>query len=360
MVVLYAVQSLYSGNLEHALKNVCFFFVPFAVLFRLVAELEWTRARLQTALGVSVGVALLSVTVGLFEYATRHLLIFNSKVLLANEIKPYFRVNSLFFDPNIYGRFVALTMVALAGTLLWRRRDRDVWLIAGALVLMWAGLVVSLSESSFASLLVGLACLAAVRWRPGPVLAVAAAGVAALAALVAVSPGTLGIKTHSFSGVNQATSGRAALVRSGLDMARDRPVAGYGSGSFSDQYRQRKHLLSKNAPAESHTIPVTVAAEQGAIGLVAYAAVVIAAFMALFEGLRAAARRGPAGHPDGARMIVAATFAALFVHTLVYAAFLEDPLTWTLLALGAALRHARSGNGEPGHAARPGRVLAPA
>ena len=40
-----------------------------------------------------------------------------------------------------------------------------------------------------------------------------------------------------------------------------------------------------------------------------------------------------------ARCVVAAAFCALLLHTLVYAAFLEDPLTWTLLALAAALRH---------------------
>ena len=38
-----------------------------------------------------------------------------------------------------------------------------------------------------------------------------------------------------------------------------------------------------------------------------------------------------------ARAAVAAAFVALVVHTLLYAAFLEDPLAWALLALGAAL-----------------------
>jgi putative inorganic carbon (hco3(-)) transporter len=38
-----------------------------------------------------------------------------------------------------------------------------------------------------------------------------------------------------------------------------------------------------------------------------------------------------------ARAAVGAAFVALVVHTLAYAAYLEDPLTWTLLALGAAL-----------------------
>jgi hypothetical protein len=38
-----------------------------------------------------------------------------------------------------------------------------------------------------------------------------------------------------------------------------------------------------------------------------------------------------------ARAFAAAAFAGLVVHTLLYAAFLEDPMTWALLALGVAL-----------------------
>jgi hypothetical protein len=37
------------------------------------------------------------------------------------------------------------------------------------------------------------------------------------------------------------------------------------------------------------------------------------------------------------RAALAAIFAALVLHTLLYAAFLEDPLTWILLAAGLAL-----------------------
>ena len=37
------------------------------------------------------------------------------------------------------------------------------------------------------------------------------------------------------------------------------------------------------------------------------------------------------------RAAVAAAFAALLAHTMLYAAFLEDPMTWTLLAVGTAL-----------------------
>ena len=38
------------------------------------------------------------------------------------------------------------------------------------------------------------------------------------------------------------------------------------------------------------------------------------------------------------RAYLAAAFAGLVLHTLLYAAFLEDPITWTLIGLGIAIR----------------------
>ena len=56
-----------------------------------------------------------------------------------------------------------------------------------------------------------------------------------------------------------------------------------------------------------------------------------------------------------ARCVVAAAFCALLLHTLVYAAFLEDPLTWTLLAMAAALRRVEPEARGAGFAVRSGR-----
>ena len=39
-----------------------------------------------------------------------------------------------------------------------------------------------------------------------------------------------------------------------------------------------------------------------------------------------------------ARAALASAYAALVLHTLVYAAYLEDPLSWVLLAIAAGLR----------------------
>jgi O-antigen ligase len=82
--------------------------------------------------------------------------------------------------------------------------------------------------------------------------------------------------------------------------------------------------------AASHTIPITVSAEQGLIGLALYAALLIAALWRLASGARG----------DPYRAVVLAGFVAVIVHTWMYAAFLEDPLVWALLAVGVALARA--------------------
>jgi O-antigen ligase len=347
VVVLYALQALYSSDLEHAVKTLGFFYVPFAVGFRLLVEIRWSRRLVLQALGITVGLALLFAAIGFVEWASGRLLISNEKVLSANDLKPYFRVNSLFFDPNVYGRFLALVMVVLAGVLLWAPARRDVARVAVGLALLWAALVLTLSESSFAALLVGLAVLAALRWRSLPVLAVCGGAVAIGLALVLLAPGQLGVDTDSFSSLNETSSGRAKLVRGGLEMAADRPVFGFGAGSFSDRYRERERVLSSRISAESHTIPITVAAEQGVIGLAAYGWLLFSAFELIFGGLKRTLRRRRASVVLVARCVVAAGFCALLLHTLVYAAFLEDPLTWALLAMAAALRHVEVDAGVP-------------
>jgi O-antigen ligase len=348
VLVLYALQALYSSDLEQAVKNICFFYVPFALLYRLLRDVAWSRELLVRCLYVVTGLALCFAAVGFVEFGTGHLLIPNSKVLSANEIKPYFRVNSLFFDPNIYGRFLALTMLALATRLLWSGRGRDTALIAVALAVLWAGLVLSLSQSSFAALLVGLAVLAALRWRVLPVVAVGAVAVAAGLAVIVFSPSTLNLRGGGTAALDAATSGRADLVSGGARMFADRPVLGYGSGGFEQTYRERERIRSKRVAAVSHTIPVTVAAEQGVPGLVAYVLLLLAAFaVVLGGGLRQAARTRPPPATALGRIAVAAAFTALVVHTLVYASFLEDPTTWVLLGLAGALRAAPSPVSSP-------------
>jgi O-antigen ligase len=104
-------------------------------------------------------------------------------------------------------------------------------------------------------------------------------------------------------------------------------------------------VRSERVAAVSHTIPLTVAAEQGLIGLLAYLALMVAALRLVFGGVRARVRSGQPGISAIAAAASAAAFCALVLHTLVYAAFLEDPLSWALLALSGALA-AQAGAGS--------------
>jgi O-antigen ligase len=339
VLALYALQSLYSSDNEQAAKNFCLFYVPFAMLFVLLLDVRWTRKLLRTSFLVTVGLALVFAAIGCLEFATGHLLITNEKVVEANALLPYFRVNSLFFDPNIYGRYLALTMILLAAVLLWTRRRRETALIAAALAVLWVGLVFSLSQSSFAALLLGLAVLAALRWKPWPVVALIGTVAVVGVLLVVLAPGLLNLETGKRDWWNRATSGRADLVAGGLRMVRERPLLGFGSGAYAHEYRAREHASSQRVVAASHTIPLTVTAEQGIVGLLAYLALVAVSLALLFSGLRARLQ-GAAWPGTGpvAAVAIAAAYTALLLHTLVYAAYLEDPLTWALLAIAAGLR----------------------
>jgi O-antigen ligase len=352
-VGLYALQSLYSDDYEQALKNVAFFYVPFALLFKLLTTVAWTRRIIGACVAVTVGLALAFSGVGFVEYATRHLL-WNQKVIESNEFQSYFRVNSLFFDPNIYGRFIAVAMIVLAGVLLWARTRRDVVLTACALAVLWAGIVLSFSQSSFGALLAGLAVLAAFRWDWRPVAAAGAAAAVVGIAVVALAPGLVNFDSGSKNDVNRASSGRLDLIGGGIEMFASRPVWGYGSGAFAQTYREREDASSQQAASASHTIPLTVAAEQGVLGFAAYALLVLVAFRTLFAGLGRLGDRAPPRTLS--RVVVAAAFTGLVLHTLLYAAFLEDPITWTLLALGVVLAASSSSPPIPATTPAPART----
>jgi O-antigen ligase len=330
-VVLYAVQAAYSSKFTTALQQVVFFYVPFALAYCLLRRLDWTARLTRVCLVLLAGMAVLFALVGFVEYETQTIFL-NPKLIAANAEHTYFTVNSVFYDPNIFGRFLALVMILLAAVILYARRQRTQLATLAVLAILWVGLVLTLSRSSLGALLVGLGALGAIRWHVGRAVLAAAGVVAVAAAAIAVSPTTFGLN----QGLNGASSGRPGLVSGGLDLFKSRPIWGYGSGSFETEYRARHHSIGETTSA-SHTIPITIAAEQGLIGELVYLALVLAALLTLFQRCRR----------DPARAAVAAAFVALVFHTLLYADFLEDPITWTLLAIGVALA-LRPGTGSVG------------
>ena len=330
-VVLYGIQATYSLDFQQALQNIVFFYVPFALLFTLLRRLRWDAQLIRRCTVLIAGLAVLFALIGFAEYATKTIIL-NPKLVVQNDLHTYFTVNSVFFDPDIFGRFLAIVMILLAAVLIFGRRRSEVIATTAVLAILWGGLVLTLSRSSLGALLLGLAVLAALRWKASWMIVAGAVVVVLGVAAIAISPKTFGLN----QGLNGASSGRAGLISTGVSMFESRPIGGYGSGSFIAEYRAR-HPNTSSTLAASHTIAVTIAAEQGLIGELVYLGLVIVAAVTLLRGARG----------DPVRAAVAAAFVALVLHTNLYADFLEDPVLWTLLAVGVALAGSSRSLPEP-------------
>jgi O-antigen ligase len=319
-LVLYAVQASYSRDVANAIENAGFFLVPFAVLFVLLCEVNWTRRLLGRVLIAVASVAAAISAIAIYQYFARDLFL-NPELFDANELHVYFRVNSVFYDPNILGRYLALAMTALGAYIASQPQRRNLGLALIAFGLALAALAFSFSITSFASLLAGLGMVAALRWAWRGAAAAAAVLAVGLAALAIVG-GTPTSDIQSDRGLDQ---GHADLISGGLDLTADRPIAGWGSGAFGRAFYDE---IEKARTTVSHSEPITVAAEQGAIGLIVYAALLVTAlFTVLGRGAGASL----------ARTAVGASFVAMLIDSLGYTGFTIDPATWALLALGVAL-----------------------
>ena len=122
------MQALYSEDFSKGLQNVCFFFVPFSLVYALLRDVTWDRKLLTLVLWVLALEAVAFVVVGSVEWLSRSLF-WNDQVIRSNEFHTYFRVNSVFWDPNVYGRYLALVAVVAMSALLWARERRSLALL---------------------------------------------------------------------------------------------------------------------------------------------------------------------------------------------------------------------------------------
>ena len=352
-VTLYALQVIYSSDVSFATRNVGFFLVPFAAMFVLLADMRWTPRLLGLAFAVVVGEAAVFALVGVGQHIAQEIF-WNPALERSNEFHFYFRANSLFWDPNIYGRYLALAAVLVLAVTMWTRQPRRLVLLAALLAVLLAGLGAAFSQTSFLAVLFGAAVLCALRYS---LLWTAIAAPLALVALVAAII-VLGGTSEAEDEAAEVSSGRSTLIEGGWELAKERPLGGHGSASFSKSFAEQEDIEG-NQTTVSHNEPVTIAAEQGVVGILVYLATLAAALWTLLLGLRkvapglgapAEAVGDPAEGGEGAvalaRMALLAAFVALLVHTVGYGGYLTDPLTWALLAIGASLADAGS-SGAP-------------
>jgi O-antigen ligase len=332
LVLWLGLSALWTDAPREAAIELFFFVLPFPLLALALARLPWNELALTWLSRVLLAMALVFAAVGIWQWTTREVF-WNPNVIADNVYAPFYRVNSVFWDPSIYGRFLVVTILVGLVFLLfgvWRRFDLPLFLTIGAL---WVGLLFSFSQSSFAALAAGVVLAAALAWKWRAAVAVAV--VAALMIPIGVAAPQLedvreSLLPSSTDDLNRATRGRFRLETTGLRIAADHPVAGVGIGGFERAYRGRVEEVRRRAEPVSHNTLVTVAAETGVVGLGLFAWLLGAAFVVAF-------RRTRTGPPAVriAGLVTGLGLFAIFVHSLFYSAFLEDPLVWCFLALAA-------------------------
>ena len=332
---------LWSDDLQEGAIDLLFFFLPFGLLAVCVARLPWSRPALQLLYALLAAMALVFAAIGVYQWLTRDIF-WNPKVAVGNAFAPFYRVNSVFWDPSIYGRFLAIAILATLVIALCSVR-RDVVLGASALIaVIWTGLLFSFSQSSFAALIAGVLLAAAYVWRWRSAAAVGLAAVAMVTVGFSAPQVRENLLDESRRGLDRATSGRWGLIEDGARIALDHPLEGVGLGSFKRQYAERTGLRGEEpARAASHNTPITVAAETGLPGL---ALLIWLVAVAVATALRRAGKRRLTGRVS---LFIALALTAIAVHSLFYDAFFEDPMSWGLFALAALTAAAVASASEP-------------
>ncbi len=321
LVAFSAISYLWTWDERAGAIALAFFVFPFTAGFAVVARAP-LAAWLPRALVVTlVSLGALFAAIGIWQAQTRTLF-FARDVAVANAYTTFFRVTSLFKDPSLYGRYLIVPIVVLLVVIVVRRGRTIDWVAAAAAAafLFW-GLFYSYSQSSFVALFVVTFAVAAVGMgRRLRILLVACALVATLAAAAVAADAVNGRSARD------VTSGRSRLVNVTLDAFEARPIAGVGVGG---QPRASAEESGRGSPSRnaSHTTPLTILAELGVLGFALYAWVLAAAAWGLWLLI---------GQDRVFGVGLAAVLLVLVVHSLLYAGFFEDPLTWGVFALVAA------------------------
>ena len=320
LVALSGISLLWAKDLRAGTIELVFFYFPFAVLLSILAltrPRDWTWRALATAL---VAVTSLFAAIGVYQAWSHTEILAKQDVQLTNAYSAFFRVTSVFQDPSVYGRHLVLGIVVLL-TVLWLGRVRPAVGLP-VLGLLTLGLYFSYSQTSFVSLFCGVlvvALLAGDKLTRRVVVGVSAALVLAAGAVVLAEGGG--------DSARQVTSDRVPLLQVTWPVYAAHPVIGVGIGSQPFMSRQEEDARRQKSKNVSHTTPLTVAAELGTFGFIAYLVFLAALGRAILEAWR---------RYRGLGIALAGCLTALVVQSLFYGGFFEDPFVWGIAGVTAA------------------------
>ena len=320
-VTLAATSFLWTWDERAGGIALAFFVFPFTAGLATVARSPLAGWLPRALLVTLVALGTLFAAIGIWQAQTRTLF-FGRDVEVANAYTSFFRVTSLFKDPSLYGRYLVVPIAVLLVTILIRRGRTIDWVVATAFVaFLFVGLFYSYSQSSFVALFVVTFAVAVVGADRRTRIVLLACAIVATLAAAGVAGAAIGGRS-----AKDVTSGRSRLVSVTLDAFTERPIAGVGIGG---QPRASSEIVGKGSPSRnaSHTTPLTILAELGVVGLASYIWLLGATGWALYLIAREDRTLGVG---------LAAVLLTVAVHSLLYAGFFEDPLTWGVIGLASA------------------------
>jgi putative inorganic carbon (HCO3(-)) transporter len=320
-VGLAGLSLLWSSDVHEGADTILFFLYPSVLMVAVVARSP-VRAWLPRALFIiTVALATLFALVGFWEVYAEELIFSTPRVEIGNVYADFFRVTSLFNDPSLYGRHVVVGIVVVL-VAMWAGRIHYA-LAAGLVGLLWAGLFFSYSQSSMVAL---IATAVAIVLLMGDRLARRIVVVAAV--LIVLLGGVAVAASVEDESAGRITSDRSRRANLTAEVFLDHPLVGVGIGGHASATAE---IAPGDRPEEdyvSHTTPLTIAAELGLIGILAYLALMGGSVLLLDRVRRVNEALGVG---------LAAVFVSLFVHALFYGGFFEDPVAWLVLGVGAAV-----------------------
>ena len=187
------------------------------------------------------------------------------------------------------GVVMLVTGAALARLIFFKREW--VW-PAIAVPSLVAALVLSLTRNAYLGAAAALVVLLAVRnWRLLVVVPIGAV------ILMLVAPGAVLNRINSIGDMNDlATRDRIVMLRKGVRMVKDHPIAGVGPEMVERVYLDYPDPMAVNATnPHLHNVPVQIAAERGLPALAAWLWFVVVATLGLWRQLRSGSAKALAG-----------------------------------------------------------------
>ena len=144
--------------------------------------------------------------------------------------------------------------------------------------------------------------------------------------------------------LRRATSDRSRRVELTVRVLEHHPIAGVGIGAQPLASKRLSDRPGTEAAFVSHNTPLTAGAELGIVGLLLYAFLVAGAAATIVDVHRLSQALG---------LALGAVLLALFVHSLFYSGFFEDPVTWLVLGVASSFLAAHRTAEVPLPAAEP-------